>query len=200
MKRIFTVITTLTTVALLHGFTATAFAQSAVLATNFLNQAQSASDAKLGTIAGELTSKVQSLSALLGTNSAVQGVLDSTLKSLTGGQDSEALTSAFKLAEAAKLTPKQIGLAKQVGNLASAYVVEKNFATLDGAQGDVATIVTSLRDGKVSAAIPALKNVATNNSLTDGQKQLIKTVADKYAPGWEKAKGAVDAIRNLPGF
>jgi hypothetical protein len=30
------------------------------------------------------------------------------------------------------------------------YVVQKNFSSLDGAQGDVATIVNSLRSGKNS--------------------------------------------------
>ena len=118
----------------------------------------------------------------------------------TGGQDSDALTSAFKLASDAKLTPEQLGLAKQVGNLASAYVVQKNFASLTGAQGDVGTIVSSLRGGNVTTAIPAIKNVAGNAHLTDPQKKLITTVADKYAPGWQKAKGAMDSIKKLPGL
>ena len=187
--------------AALCGFTATVFAQAdANLVSKFLDQAKSASDSQLGTIASELTGKMQSLGAAVAGNAAIKSELDSTLKSLTGGMDSEALTSAFKVASAAKLTPEQIGLAKQVGNLASAYAVQKNFATLPGAQGDVGTIVSSLRDGNVTAAIPAIKNVAGNAHLTDGQKQLITKVADKYAPGWEKAKGAMDSVKKLPGF
>ena len=190
-----------TAAAILGGLNSTAFAQAdAGLVANFLDQAKSASDSQLGTIASELTGKIQSLGAALGGNAAVTARLDDTLKSLTGGEDSAALTHAFDLVKSAKLTPDQLGVAKQVGNLASAYVVQKNFASLAGAQGDVGTIVSSLREGKVAAAIPALKNVAANTHLTDGQKQLITTVADKYAPGWEKAKGAVDAIKKLPGF
>jgi hypothetical protein len=185
----------------LCGFTSTTFAQAdAGLVSKFLDQAKSASDSQLGTIASELTGKVQSLGATLAGNAAVKSHLDGMLKSLTGGMDSEALTSAFKVASAAKLTPDQIGIAKQVGNLASAYAVQKNFASLPGAQGDVGTIVSSLRGGNVTAAIPAIKNVAGNAHLTDGQKQLITTVADKYAPGWQKAKGALDSIKKLPGF
>src|SRR5260221_536565 len=88
-----------------------------------------------------------------------------------------------KVLDTAKLTPEQLGLAKQVGNLASAYVVQKNFAALDGSQGDVANIVSSLRSGKIKSALPSLKNVAESAKLSDTQKQLITTIADKYAPG-----------------
>ena len=150
----------LATIALLGGLTTTGCAQTAVLATNFLNAAQSSSDTQLSGLAGELVGKLQALEAAGGTNSAITSTVDSMLKSLTGGEDSAGLTSALKLATAAKLTPEQVGLAKQVGNLASAYVVQKNFATLDGSQSDVATIVSSLRSGQVTPAIPALQNVA----------------------------------------
>ena len=185
----------------LGGFANNVFAQAdASLVSGFLNTAQSASDSQLGSIASELTGKVQSLNTATGTNSAVASRLDSTLKSLTGGSDSAALTSAFKLASSAKLTPDQLGLAKQVGNLASAYVVQKNFASLDGSQGDVANIVSSLRSGKIKDAVPSLKNVASNAKLSDTQKQLITTIADKYAPGLSKASGAMDSLKKIPGF
>ena len=185
----------------LGGFANNVFAQAdASLVSGFLNTAQSASDNQLGSIASELTGKVQSLNTATGTNSAVASRLDSTLKSLTGGSDSAALTSAFKLASSAKLTPDQLGLAKQVGNLASAYVVQKNFASLDGSQGDVANIVSSLRSGKIKDAVPSLKNVASNAKLSDTQKQLITTIADKYAPGLSKASGAMDSLKKIPGF
>ncbi len=189
---------------ILSGLPQNATAQtSADLAGKFLDAAKSASDSQLGDIASELTGKIQSFTALLGSNSSVSSIksqVDSTLKALTGGQDSAALTSAFKLASAAKLTPEQITLAKQVGNVSSAYVVRKNFASLEGSQDDVATIVKSLRNGQIAPAVPAMKNVATNAHLTDDQKQLISKVADKYAPGWKKAGAALDAIKKLPGF
>jgi hypothetical protein len=159
-----------------------------------------AADSQLGPIAAELTGKVEALTAVIGANDAIKGKLDSTLQSLLGGQDASALSTAFQLAEAAKLTPEQLGLAKEVGNLASAFVVQKNFSALAGAQGDVATIVTSLRNGQITSALPALKNIATNAHLTDTQKKLITSIADKYAPGWQKAAGAVDALKKLPGF
>jgi hypothetical protein len=185
----------------LCGFTIPAYAQAdAGLVSGFLNQAKSAADSQLGGIASELTGKIQSLGAAIGANDAIKSRLDSTLKALTGGEDSAALTSAFGLVKSAKLTPEQLGLAKQVGNLASAYVVQKNFAALAGQQGDVATIVSSLRSGNIKATVAPLKNVASNAKLTDTQKQLITTVADKYAPGFSKAAGALDSLKKLPGF
>jgi len=186
--------------AALCGFIPAAGAQTAALATNFLNQAGSAPDSQLGAIASELTAKLQALGHAGATNAAITGKLDTMLEALSGGKDSAGLASGFKLASAAKLTPEQVGIAKQVGNLASAYVVQKNFSSLAGSQGDVATIVSSLRSGEVANAIPALKNVATSANLTDGQKTLITKVADKYAPGWQKAGEALDAVKKLPGF
>ena len=173
------------------------------LANNLVDQAKSAVDKQLAPIASELTSKVQALSAASGVTDAVKGKLNSTLESLISGQDASALGSVFevaKLAEAAKFTPQQLGLAKEVGNLASAFVVQKNFATLEGAQGDVATLVKSLRSGDITAAIAPLKNVATNAHLTDSQKQLITSIADTYAPGWQKAAQTLDTLKKLPGF
>ena len=197
MKKLFVM---LTVAALLCGANSPALAQDAGLVSKFLTQAQSAKDGQLGTIASELTGKMQSLSTSLGANDMIKGKLDDVLKSLTGGKDSDALTPAFDLVKSAKFTPEQTGLAKEVGNVASAYVMQKNFASLEGSQTDVATIVSSLREGKITPAVPALKNVATNAHLTGPQKQIIGTVADKYAPGWRKTKDAVDIIKKLPGF
>jgi hypothetical protein len=198
MKKLFVLALVAATVC---GLNQSACAQTGTnAAAQFLTQAKTASDSKLGDIASELTGKVGKLESLLGANSSIKTKLDSTLKSLTGGMDGDALNSAFSLVKGAKPTPEQLGLAKQVGNLASAYVVQKNFTSLDGAQGDVATIVSSLREGKVADAVPALKNVATNAHLTDGQKQLITTIADKYAPGWKTAGEAIDGVKKLPGF
>jgi len=198
MKKLYVL---LAAAALVCGAHQTALAQADPgLITKFITAAQSAKDGQLGTIATELTGKMQALGASLGVNDAIKAKLDTTLKSLTGGTDLAALESGFDLVKSAKLTPDQMGLAKQVGNLASAYVVQKNFASLEGASGDVATIVSSLRAGNLTSCISPLKNVAANTHMTDPQKKIIGTVADKYAPGWRTAKGAVDAIKKLPGF
>ena len=78
--------------------------------------------------------------------------------------------------------------------------MQKNFASLEGASGDVATIVSSLRSGKIKDALTPLKNVAASAKLSDTQKHLITTIADKYVPGFSKASGAMDEMKKLPGF
>jgi hypothetical protein len=170
------------------------------LTSQFAKLAAAQSDKLLVSVGGDLVDKVKSLGQSLGANAAVKSQLDSTLQSLLGGQDSEALTMAFQVVQAANLTPPQLQLAKEVGNLASAYVVQKNFAALDGAKGDVATIVNSLRKGEITSAIPAIQKVAQNANLTAPQKQLISSLADKYAPGIKKAADSLQqGLQVLPG-
>jgi hypothetical protein len=168
-------------------------------AAKFLDSAKSSSDSQLGSIGSDLIDKVKSLGSS-GISDSVKGKLNGMLKSLTGGKDMDSLTSAFDLVKGAKFTPQQTDLAKQVGNLASAFVVQKNFASLEGSQTDVATLVNSLRAGKYKDMLSPAKNVMSNAKLTDTQKQLIKTVADKYVPGLSKAAGATDALKKIPGF
>ena len=196
MKKLFAILA----VAAVCGANQTAFAQAdANLIAKFLTTAKSAKDGQLGTIGSELTGKIQALGATA-VGDSVKNKLNGALMLLTGGKDSAALVSAFDLVKEAKLTPDQLGLAKQVGNLASAYVVQKNFASLEGASGDVATIVSSLRSGKIKDALTPLKNVAASAKLSDTQKHLITTIADKYVPGFSKASGAMDEMKKLPGF
>ncbi|HEU6448831.1 MAG TPA: hypothetical protein VFV23_10390 [Verrucomicrobiae bacterium] len=169
---------------------ASVFAEdTASLGAKLVEQAKASGDSQLGSLGSLLTDKAKSFAGSLAGNSAVKGKVDDVLKSLLGDKDSAALNSALQLAGAAKLTPQQTDLAKQVGNVASAYVVQKNFSKLEGAQGDVSSLVNSLRDGKLTSAVTPLKNIAQNNHLTDGQKQLVKTLMDKYAPGLNKIGG-----------
>jgi hypothetical protein len=177
----------------LHLAPANAFSVS-----NFV--AQSATNSQLGSIATDLTNQVTTLETTLPTNSVTKGKLDGTLQSLSAGDDAGALKSAYSLTQGAKLTQEQTSAARQVGNLTSAYVVQKDFSTLDGSQGDVTNLVSSLRSGNTVSAVVPLKNIVTNPKLTDQQKQLITTVADRYVPGYQKAKNAVDAFKKLPGF
>jgi len=169
----------------------------------FAKLAAAQSDKLLGSVGSDLVGKVTSLGQSLGANAAVKSQLDSALQSLITGNDSEALGVAFQVVQAANLTPQQLQLAKEVGNIASAYVVQKNFASLEGAKGDVATIVNSLRKGEVTAALPAIQKVAQNANLTAPQKQLISSLADKYAPGLKKATDSLQqglqGLQGLPG-
>jgi len=172
------------------------------LSGQFAQAAAAQTDKLLGSIGGDLAGKVKSLSQSLGVNDALKSQLDGALQSLTAGKDSSALGQVFQVAQAAtQLTPQQKQLAKDVGNLASAYVVQKNFSSLDGAQGDVAGVVNALRQGDITAAIPPLQNLAQNAGLTPSQKELIGPLADQYAPGLKKAAGTLQqGLKSLPSL
>jgi len=172
------------------------------LSAQFAQVASAQTDKLLGSIGGDLAGKVKSLSQSLGVNDALKSQLDSAMQSLTAGKDSSALGQVFQVAQAAtQLTAQQKQLAKDVGNLASAYVVQKNFSSLDGAQGDVAGVVNALRQGDIPAAVPPLQNLAQNAGLTPSQKELIGSLADQYAPGLKKAAGTLQqGLKSLPSL
>ena len=155
----------------------------------------------MSSVGNDLATKAKTLVQSAAGNATLKSQLASSLKSFAGGNDSGGLSTIYQAAQSASLTPPQMQLAKEVGNLASAYVVQKNFASLEGAQGDVATIVNSLRQGQITPAIPALQKVAQNANLTAAQKQLMASIADKYAPGISKAAGALSqGLQSLPGL
>lgn len=170
-------------------------------ASQLLATAKARGDTVLSSISSDLADKSKTLAQSAPGNDTLKSQLDSSLKSLASGNDSGGLTTLYKVAQSASLTPSQMQVAKEVGNLASAYVVQKNFASLDGAQGDVATIVSSLRQGQITPAIPAIQKVAQNASLTPTQKQLVASIADQYAPGVSKAASALSqGLQTIPGL
>jgi hypothetical protein len=88
-----------------------------------------------------------------------------------------------------------------VGNVGSAYIVQRNFSSLEGAQGDVAQIVNSLRKGTPTAAIPAIQNVAQNAKLTPAQKEVATSLVNQYVPGVKKVSDFLGGgLKSLPGF
>jgi len=158
-------------------------------------------DPVLNSVGTELADKVNALSQTCSGNPTVKSQLASSVQSLVAGKDASALTSFYQATQSASLTPQQTQIAKEVGNLASAYVVQRNFSGLDGSQTDVANIVNSLRKGEITPALPSLKNVAQNASLTPAQKDLIGSVAQKYAPGLTTAAGTLQqGLESLRGL
>jgi hypothetical protein len=172
------------------------------ITTEFAKNAREQLDPQLKSLGAELTDKVKAMVATAPSNTSLQSQLMSPLTSLAnGGQDAGALASVYQVAQAASLTPQQLQLAKDMGNIASAYVVQKNFASLDGLKSEVATVVNSLRKGDVTPAIPAIQKVAQSASLTPTQKQLLSSVADKYAPGALKATETLQkGLQTLQGL
>ncbi len=157
-------------------------------------------DATLQSLGSDLGSKAASLNTSLAGNPAAQSQLTSGIQSLLSGSGASSIGALSKLTEA-KLTPDQMKLAKDVGNVGSAYVIQKNFGALEGSQSDVAQIVSSLRKGNATAALPAVQKVAQNAKLTAPQKELLVSVADKYAPGAKKLGDAIGGrLKSFPGF
>jgi hypothetical protein len=161
--------------------------------------AKSAGDPQLQSLSGDLGSKVQSLTKLLGNNADAKGQVQTALQSMLGGKSVGSLNALQKLSQA-KLTPDQTKLAKEVKDVGSAYLVQKNLGTLEGSQSDVAQVVSSLRKGETATALPAIKRVSQNAKLTDPQKDFLKSLANHYAPGVGKAQESLNKLKSLPGL
>jgi hypothetical protein len=179
---------------------------SAVQGTNqdvsqFAAAAASQPDQTAASIGNDLAAKANSLAQSPDSTPELKSQVGSAMQSLSAGKDANALTTLFQQAKQANLTPQQTQLVKDVGHLASAYVVQRNFSSLNGAQGDVATLVGSLRKGSVAPALPALKSLAQNASLTPQQKDLVATLADQYAPGLKSATDSLkQRLQGIPGL
>jgi hypothetical protein len=173
------------------------------IASKFLSVAKSQGDNVLSSIGQDLVTKAKSLVDSCGADAPVKANVDSALTSLANGQDSEALAPAFQLAQGTGLTTGQVQLAKEVGNLASAFVVQRNFSSLSAGQGEVSALVSALRNGEYAATLPPLQKIMSNASLTPTQKDLIGSIADKYAPSLKQAAGSLQQglqkLQGLPG-
>jgi len=101
------------------------------------------------------------------------------------------------------LTPQQKEIASEMRNLTAAFLTQRNLSALDGAAGQVATVVNALRKGEVAMALPAIKELASNASLTSAQKELLKSRAGEYAPGLKELSrslpAGLPALPPLPG-
>ena len=183
---------------------ATAKSTASDMTSKFLTLAKTQGDSVLSSIGQDLAAKAKSLAESCGANPTVTTNLNTVVNSLADGKDNAALAPAFQLPQGAGLTAPQVQLAKEVGNLASAFVVQRNFSSLSGAQTEVGTLVNSLRNGQYAAALPPLQKIVNNASLTPAQKQLIGSITDKYAPSLKQAAGSLQQglqkVQGLPGL
>ena len=192
-------------IALALGLTPASFAAdpatdapkpTADLISDLKASSQADPDPTLKSLGADLGDKAAALNQSLDNTPKVQGQLQKGLNSLLGNRAPAALDSLQHLTQA-KLTPDQSKLAKDVYHTGSAYVVQKNFGSLEGSEGDVAQLVGSLRKGGSAEALPALKKIGGNAKLTQPQKDLLTSLTDKYAPGLKKAG---DALKSVPGL
>ena len=192
-----------TSAALIVASGGFASAQGTASLTDLLGQlktaASSSGDATLKSLGGDLSSKIQSLNKSLTGKPDTQNQVSGALQSLLDNKGGDSLGAFQKLSQA-KLTPEQTKLAKDVGHLGSAYLVQKNLASLEGSQSEVGQIVGSLRKGNVTEALPAIQKVSQNAKLTPAQKDLLTSVADKFAPGASKVSGALKGVKGIPSL
>ncbi|HZO51410.1 MAG TPA: hypothetical protein VFB63_01770 [Bryobacteraceae bacterium] len=177
----------------------TALAQSATLSNavaQLKSESQSAADEQTKSLASELGTKTSALSKSLEGNPAAQKQLESAVSAVLG-QNGPAAINALQSLTTAKLTPEQTRLSKDVYNVGSAYVVKKNFASLEGSQNEVNQVVAALRKGSATEALPPLKTLGQQATLTQPQKDLVASLTDKYAPGLKKAS---EGLKSLPGL
>ncbi len=164
---------------------------------DFKKTAEAAADPQVKSLGTELGSKLGALNTSLDGNSAAQSQLQTAVAGLAGQSGPVKTLNSLQQLSAAKLTPEQTKLAKDVYNTGSAYLLQKNLGAVEGAQGDVATAVSALKKGSPIEALPALKNIGQNAKLTDTQKVLVQTLAKSYVPGLQKAD---DLLKNIPGL
>ena len=165
-------------------------------AVSSLKKEAQTSDAEAQSLSSDLGTKAMALSKSLGTNAAAQTQLETAMNAVLGNKGPAALEGFQKLSTA-KLTPEQTRLAKDVYNTGSAYVVKKNFGSLEGSQTEVSQIVTSLRQGKTAEALPPLKKIGQNANLTQPQKDIVASLSERYAPGLKRAG---DSLKSIPGL
>jgi hypothetical protein len=194
---------TCTSAALLAVSTANVWAQSTASLADLLGQLKSTSassgDSTLKSLGVELVSKAKGLNKSLAHSPETQNQLSSALQSLLGNKGGDTL-AAFQKIQQAKLTPEQTKLAKDVGQVGSAYLVQKNLASLEGSQTEVGQIVNSLRKGNYTEAMPAIQKVSQNAKLTTEQKDLLTSVAGHFTPGASKIGDTIKGIKGIPGF
>lgn len=176
----------------------TAMAQTAAMtnAVRSLKKDAQSADAETQSLVSDLGPKVFALSKSLEGNPEAQKQLEGAVNALLGDKGSAAIEWFQKLATA-KLTPDQTRLAKDVYNTGSAYVVKKNFGSLEGSQTEVSQVVTALRKGSATEALPPLKKIGQNANLTQPQKDLVASLTERYAPGLKKAG---DSLKAIPGL
>jgi hypothetical protein len=65
----------------------------------------------------------------------------------------------------------------------------------------VGKIVTALRSADTATALTQMKQIASNASLTEGQKNLLNTIVQQYAPGLDNAgKALQEGVKGLNPF
>lgn len=143
--------------------------------------ASNSADTMLASLGGEIGRAAASLKQSFEGNASLSEALNNGLRAALSGENSAAL-GLYDQLSAVGLTEEQKKLAKEVGDLTTAFVTQKSLSSLDGAQGQVGQLVNALRKGDVKGVLPVAKELANNAKLTPAQKDLLQGLTAKYAP------------------
>jgi membrane-associated HD superfamily phosphohydrolase len=170
------------------------------LSAKLIESTKSTANDLMKDISSDLETRVKSLGESLKTNEDLMTQLNDALGSLLNNEDIDAV-EAFNSLTAAKLTPEQSTLAKDVYNAGAAFVTQRNFNALEGMDSDVAKLSTSVWKGNYTEALQPLQNIWNNATLTNDQKDLLGSVFDNYLPGWrdkaEVVNQGLDALKKF---
>jgi len=170
------------------------------LSKKLVENTKTSTDDLMKTISANLETRVTKLGESLKSNETVMNQLNGALQALLNKKDVDAVGALNNVA-AAKLTPEQTTLAKDVYNAGAAYVTQRNFSSLEGMNSDVAKLSTAVLNGNYAEAMPPLQKIYGKSSLTTEQKDLLGSVFDKYLPGWQDKAGVVgkglDALKKF---
>ncbi len=158
-------------------------------------------DELLKSISADLGGRVQKLSESLKSNETLTQQLGAAVNALLGNQDGDAVGGLSSLT-AAKLTPEQTTLAKEVYNAAAALVTQRNFSAIEGMNSDVSQLATAVWKGNYTDALPPLQKLYSQTSLTPAQKDLLGKMYDSYMPaGWKdsaaKLQQGLDTLKKF---
>jgi len=173
----------------------------AQLSQQLLASSKGATDELLKNVSTDLQGRVQKLGEALKGNEALTQQLGSAVNALLGNKDSEAVTSLGGLT-AAKLTPEQTTLAKDVYNATAALVTQRNFSSLEGLNSDVSQLANAVWKGNYTQALPPLQKIYNQATLTPAQKDLLGKMYDSYMPaGWKdsatKLQQGLDSLKKI---
>ena len=124
---------------------------------------------------------IDTLKSSFSGNKQASGLLSKAISSFKGGDSLKSLDTLNKLSEL-DLTPEQSQLVDEVKSTVSTYAMNQSFDTSDPEMsGSVNNAIAAIKTGDKEAAGKYLGEIYQKGSLTDKQKETLKSIASDYA-------------------
>lgn len=164
------------------------------------SQAAASNSANQPKIADLLGTKVSALTGSFapaqqqGLGTGVEGLLGGLVK----GDASSALSQlGGLLGQTGSMNTQQKDLVGEVRNLASAWLIDKQFAGT-ALEGKAGPLIQGLMKNEWAQSLLGLKSLGTSKDLSAGQKGLLDSFLEQFAPeGLKGAGGALDLLKGL---